>query len=106
MFATIVAALIIAACNSGSDKKAETDFEPYVAVIDTSMTLLEIAKVNNIGEPYLRTQLGLRKKIGSSFSIAEMSRRYRFEIEDLRKIIEDRKNNQRQKTIPRNTNVK
>jgi len=95
--------IVFAACNSGSSNKAEVQHAPYVAIIDTNMTLMEVAKANNIGEPFLRTKLGLKKRVGSSFTIAQMSKRYRFDIEDLRKVIEDRKNSQNIKTVPKET---
>lgn len=87
---------IFAACNSNSPKKND-DNSPYVAVIDSSMTLLEVAKANNIGEPYLRSQLGIKKGIGKMYTITQMSKRFGFDIDELRQVIEDRKNKQSQK---------
>lgn len=84
---------LIAACNSNSPEN-DNQTEGYVAIIDTSMTLMEVAKANRIGEPYLRTMLGIKKGIGSKYTVSEMAQRFNFEISDLRKVIEDRKNKQ------------
>ncbi len=85
---------IVVACSTDPSDKGKGQNEAFVAVIDTSMTLMEIAKTNNIGEPYLRTQLGIKKGIGKKYTISEMAQRFDFEIDDLRRIIEDRKNKQ------------
>jgi len=85
---------IMVACNSNTPDNNNTKNEPFVSVIDTSMTLLEVAKANNIGEPYLRSKLGIKKGIGTRYTISEMAQRFNFEIDDLRRIIEDRKNKQ------------
>jgi len=84
----------IISCNS-EVKKTENDKETgFVAQIDSSMTLAQVAKANNIGEPYLRTELGIRRNVGNSYTVAQMAKRFKFSIDDLRKIIEDRKNKQ------------
>lgn len=90
----IIASLIIATigCTNSSNKADSTDKERYVAVIDSNMTLLEVAKANKIGEPYLRTALGIPKKIGKKYTVATMAQRFKFDLKDLRKVIEDQKN--------------
>ncbi len=63
-----------------------------MAIIDSTMTLSEVARANQIGEPYLRTMLGIPKKIGSRYDVATMAKRFKFTLDDLRKVIEDEKN--------------
>lgn len=92
-FILIIVSLLIS-CNTELKKDENQDKTGYVAVIDSSMTLLDVAKANNIGEPYLRTKLGIMKGVGKNKTLAELSRSFKFEFEDLRKIIEDRKNSQ------------
>ncbi len=79
-------------CSGNGNSKNDREQERYIAVIDTSMTLMEVAKANDIGEPYLRTMLGIPKRIGKKYTVATMAKRFKFELEDLRKIIEDQKN--------------
>ncbi len=92
----ILIALVVTlgACNSGSADSSNNEESKFTAVVDTSMTLLEVAKTNNIGEPYLRTMLGIKKGIGKTYALAQMTKRFDFTIEDLKSIIEDRKNDQ------------
>lgn len=93
---SIIIAMIISvsiiSCNTDVQKEKEP--EKFVAEIDSTMTLSQIAKLNNIGEPYLRTKLNIPKRIGNSYTITEMSTRFHFTFDDLRKVIEDRKNDQ------------
>jgi len=84
----------IISCNSGDEKNKKDENRGFSATIDSTMTLAQVAKANNIGEPYLRTELGIRHNIGKSYTIAQMAERFKFSIDDLRKIIEDRKNKQ------------
>ena len=95
----ISAAVITFACSSSNGNKSDQK-ELYVAVIDSTMTLFEVAKANNIGEPYLRTKLGIPKRIGTKYDIATMSKRFKFTLDDLRKIIEDAKNDVDQEAQP------
>ncbi len=93
----IITVTIYLGCTSGPQKESKDEVETFVATVDTSMTLMEVAKLNNIGEPYLRTELGIPPKIGKKYTVAEMSRRFHFSIDDLKKVIEDRKNYQKTK---------
>ncbi|MBC8321580.1 MAG: hypothetical protein H8E34_12750 [Bacteroidetes bacterium] len=86
--------LSIVACNTDVKNNNNDESQGYVAKIDTSLTLAQIAKLNNIGEPYLRTKLGIRQNIGNKYSISYMAKRFNFTIDDLKKIIEDAKNEQ------------
>ena len=90
----IIVSLIIATIGcTNSTKNADADNkERYIAVIDSNMTLMEVAKANKIGEPYLRTALGIPKKIGKKYTVATMAKRFKFDLKDLRKVIEDQKN--------------
>lgn len=92
LFVIVVVAIFAIGCSNVSESDKGNESDVYVAVIDSNMTLFEIAKANNIGEPYLRTKLGIPKKIGSKYDIVTMSKRFKFSIDDLRKIIEDEKN--------------
>jgi len=84
----------VISCNSGNEKSKKDESRGFIATIDSSMTLAQVAKANNIGEPYLRTELGIRRNVGNNYTIAEMAKRFKFSFDDLRKIIEDRKNKQ------------
>lgn len=95
----ISAAIITFAC-ANSNENNSNQKELYVAVIDSTMTLFEVAKANNIGEPYLRTKLGIPKRIGTKYDLATMSKRFKFTLDDLRKIIEDAKNDVDQEVKP------
>lgn len=92
LFVIILLGIAIISCNSNSSEKDGDGDKGFVAKIDSSMTLTQIAKANNIGEPFLRTKLGIPKRIGKSYTITEMAQRFNFTIEDLRQIIEDQKN--------------
>lgn len=100
----IVFSFLAIGCSEASSSKNNKEKDVYVAVIDSNMTLFEIAKANNIGEPYLRTKLGIPKKIGERYDIMTMSKRFKFSLDDLRKIIEDEKNDtgKEVKTSPQN----
>ena len=90
----VLISISIISCNSGADRVKKDKDTGFVAQIDSTMTLTQVAKANNIGEPYLRTELGVRHNIGKNYTIAQMAKRFKFSIDDLRKIIEDRKNKQ------------
>ena len=70
------------------------------------MTLADVAKANNIGEPFLRTKLGINYKIGKTYSVTKMGKLYNFSIDDLKKIIEDQKNRYLVKDEKKKSNVK
>jgi hypothetical protein len=105
LFVIILLGSIVISCNSNSSKIDSDNETVYVAKIDTSMTLTQIAKANNIGEPYLRSKLGIRENIGNNYNIVTMAQRFNFTLDDLRKIIEDQKNKQasRKRTNKSNT---
>ncbi|NQU32556.1 MAG: hypothetical protein HQ521_04915 [Bacteroidetes bacterium] len=94
------------ACDSNKSNKVSEEKTGYTAIIDTSMTLMEIAKLNNIGDPFLRTKLGIPDKIGKNYSIATMAKRFNFTIEELVQIIEEQKNKQGSRTKPKTENNK
>ncbi len=94
LFVIILLGIAVISCNSNSSGNNGNAKKGFVAKIDSSMTLTQIAKANNIGEPFLRTKLGIRKHIGKSYTITEMAKRFKFTIDDLRQIIEDQKNKQ------------
>ncbi len=93
-FMIVLVGIIIISCNSNAPEDSPEEAKSFVAKIDSSMTLLQVAKANNIGEPYLRTKLDIPKYVGKNYTIAEMAQRFNFTIRDLKKIIEDRKNKQ------------
>lgn len=90
----VLAGIFIISCNSNAIENNTDEEKGFVATIDSSMTLLQVAKANNIGEPYLRTKLGIRPYIGKKYTVTEMAQRFNFTLDDLRKVIEDRKNKQ------------
>ena len=90
----LLVSISIISCNSDVQENNNDEQQGFVANIDSSMTLGQVAKLNNIGEPYLRTKLGIPKNIGKSYTVAKMAKQFKFSIDDLRKIIEDRKNDQ------------
>ncbi len=88
----IVSVIIIHGCTNNDSETNDNNSQSYVAIIDSTMTLSEVARANQIGEPYLRTMLGIPKKIGSRYDVATMAKRFKFTLDDLRKVIEDEKN--------------
>lgn len=90
----LIVSISIISCNSDVQENNNNDQQNFVANIDSSMTLTQVAKLNNIGEPYLRSKLGIPKNIGKSYTVAKMAKQFKFSIDDLREIIEDRKNDQ------------
>ena len=90
----VLVGVVIVSCNSNTQENNTGNAKSFVATIDSSMTLLQVAKANNIGEPYLRTKLGIRPHIGKKYTVAEMAQRFNFTLDDLRRVIEDRKNKQ------------
>lgn len=94
IFVIAVIGIFIVSCNSTTNENKTDKEKGFVAKVDSSMTLLQVAKVNNIGEPFLRTQLGIPHKIGATYTVVEMAQRFNFTLDELRKVIEDRKNKQ------------
>ncbi len=90
----VLVSISIISCNTGTKENNTEEEKGFVANIDSSMTLTQVAKLNNIGEPYLRSKLGIPKNIGKSYTVAKMAKQFKFSLNDLRKIIEDRKNDQ------------
>lgn len=102
----IVILTAFVACNSNSGNGEADSYEPYVAIVDSSMTLSQVAKANSIGEPFLRTKLGVADRIGSKYTIVQMGKRFNFTIEDLKKIIEDQKNDRLKRAFERSKSKK
>ena len=90
---TVIISVTISCTNYSSDDNNSNNVG-YVVIMDSSMTLMEVAKANNIGEPFLRSKLNIPKKIGKKYDVATMAKRFKFDLEDLKKIIEDQKNKQ------------
>ena len=90
----LLVSMSVISCNSGVPKDNTEDQKSFVAEIDTSLTLMQVAKLNNIGEPYLRSKLDIPKNIGKSYTVGQMTKRFNFTADDLRQVIEDRKNDQ------------
>lgn len=99
----ILVSISLLSCNSSTQENKSEEPVSFVAIVDSSMTLTQVAIANNIGEPYLRTVLGIRKNVGNKYTIVEMTKRFNFTIDDLKKIIEDRKNKQASKKKPKTT---
>ncbi|MAZ93450.1 MAG: hypothetical protein CMF58_03450 [Lentimicrobiaceae bacterium] len=96
LFTTIISIAI--SCTNYSSDNNESSYVGYVVIMDSSMTLMEVAKANNIGEPFLRSKLNIPKKIGKKYDVATMAKRFKFDLDDLKKIIEDQKNKQLKRT--------
>ena len=90
---TVIISVTISCTNYSSDDNNSNNVG-YVVIMDSSMTLMEVAKANNIGEPFLRSKLNIPKKIGKKYDVATMAKRFKFDLEDLKKITEDQKNKQ------------
>ena len=88
IFLTIISVM---SCNINTDNKEKKEPEGFVAKVEPSMTFTQVAKANSIGEPFLRTKLGIPQNIGKTYTVEQMAKRYDFAIDDLKKIIEDRK---------------
>ncbi len=90
----ILISLAAYACSSsGTKSEADNNKGSYVAIVDSSMTLAEVAKANKIGEPYLRTKLGIKKGVGNTYTVVRMGKLFDFTINDLKTVIEEQKNN-------------
>ncbi len=90
---TVIISVTISCTNYSSDDNNSNNVG-YVVIMDSSMTLMEVAKANNIGEPFLRSKLNIPKKIGKKYDVATMAKRFKFDLEELKKRIEDQKNKQ------------
>ncbi len=81
---------------NSSDKFPElTPEEHYHAIVSDSMTLAEVAKVNNIGLPFLKTKLGIPQQLNYGYPVSQLKKNFRFTTEQLKTIIEDAKNRSR-----------
>ncbi len=69
-----------------------TPEEHFHAIVSDTMTLSEVAKVNNIGLPFLKTKLGIPQYLKYDYHIIQLKKNYRFTIQKLKKLIEDSKN--------------
>ncbi len=91
----VVAAVLLAfaACESTPKKEAKkSENVEFVVKIDTNMTISELAKANRIGEPYLRTMLGMPTRAGGQLPLYQLRKNYKFSYEKLEAIISEAKN--------------
>ena len=94
-FVTLMLSVLFTACSTtptpATDEKQQSE-TGYVVVLDTAMTLAEFAKANQIGEPYLRQQLGMPTRGGSTIPLYQLKRNFKFSFEKLTGIVEKAKN--------------
>jgi len=64
----------------------------FVVTIDTNMTIAEFAKANQIGEPYLRTMLGMPTRAGRQLPLHQLRKNYKFTYKSLEDIVAEAKN--------------
>ncbi len=79
-------------CGESPSKETKTNKTEYIVKLDTNMTLSELAKANQIGEPYLRTQLGMPTKAGATLPLHQLRKNYKFSYEKIEDIIYKAKN--------------
>jgi hypothetical protein len=75
--------------------------QKYHAIVANDMTLAEVADTNGVALAYLKQQLGIPHYINSPYSILQLSRNYKFTLDDLRSMIDaykDERTLQGQKT--------
>lgn len=91
---TLIALTFLASCaeSPSKEKSSETETKVYVVKLDTNMTIAELAKANQIGEPYLRTKLGMSTKAGANLPLHQLRKNYKFTYEELEGIISKAKN--------------
>ncbi|MCF6342795.1 MAG: hypothetical protein L3J31_08330 [Bacteroidales bacterium] len=78
--------------------------EKYHAVVTAEMTLSEVAKANKMTESFLKQKLGIPQYVDHPYTILELSRNYKFTVEELQLLIEshrDRKTVQSKKAAQR-----
>lgn len=83
---------LAASCGQEPETQSKVETGKYVAVLDSTMTISEIAKANQIGEPYLRTMLGMPDRVGAKLPLYKLKKSFRFSEETLKQIIEEAKN--------------
>jgi len=91
----VVAAMLLAfaACESTPKKETvKSENVEFVVKIDTNMTISELAKANQIGEPYLRSMLGMPTRAGAQLPLHQLRKNYKFTYKRLEDIISEAKN--------------
>ncbi len=69
-----------------------TPEEHFHAIVNDTMTLREVAKINGIGEPFLKTKLGIPTNITYEYPLKQLEKNYKFTLEALKTLVEDTKN--------------
>lgn len=88
----VILSTLVISCSQETEKQSVGETTKYTAVLDSTMTISEIAKANQIGEPYLRTMLGMPDRAGANLPLYKLRKSFRFSDEKLKQIIEDAKN--------------
>jgi len=89
----LISLLAFAACENSPEKETKkTEQTDFVVTIDTNMTIGEFAKANQIGEPYLRTKLGMPTRAGGQLPLHQLKKNYRFTYKSLEDIVYKAKN--------------
>ena len=70
-----------------------TPEEHFHAIVNDTMTLLEVSKLNTIGLPYLKTKLRIPAKLNYPYQLKQLKKNFRFTLVRLKTLIEDTKNN-------------
>jgi len=65
--------------------------EKFHAVVELEMTLAEVADTNKVAEPFLKNKLGIAQYVTHPYTILQLSRNYKFTVDDLKRIIEQYK---------------
>lgn len=90
----LLLAIFFASCStsptptSTSPKKEQLKTNSDV-VIDSTMTLKEFAKANNMTEPYLRKQLNMPTKAGAKLPLYQLKKTFKFTDKQLIFIVEN-----------------
>ena len=69
-----------------------TPEEHFHAIVNDTMTLREVAIINGIGEPFLKTKLGIPTNITYEYPLRQLKKNYKFTLEALKTLVEDTKN--------------
>ncbi len=69
-----------------------TPEEHFHAVVNDTMTLREVAKINGIGEPFLKTELGVPATINYEYPLRQLKKNYKFTLQTVKNLVEDTKN--------------
>ncbi|MDP2722158.1 MAG: hypothetical protein Q8O72_05335 [Bacteroidales bacterium] len=90
----LVLIFFFAACTTSPTPQQEKVKETkafHAVVLDSTMTLGEFAKANQVLESYLRQQLGMPTRAGSTMPLYKLKRNFKFTYDQLTDFVEQAK---------------